>query len=135
MGYSYLSAFKGRAAYAWATETTIYVKETNKRMGIGGKLYRALENAAKCQNILNLNACIAYPDAADEFLTRDSVAFHQRCGYREVGEFRKCGYKFDRWYNIVWMEKLIGTHGSNPLPVLAFPTLDTETLQAIGITQ
>lgn len=31
-------------------------------------------------------------------------------GYRLVGEFYQCGYKFGRWYNMVWMEKVIGEH-------------------------
>lgn len=55
-----------------------------------------------------MNACIAYPcGQADEYLDRDSVGFHQSMGYRLVGEFYQCGYKFDRWYNMVWMEKHI----------------------------
>lgn len=41
----------------------------------------------------------------DKYLTKDSVAFHTRMGYRMVGEFHRCAYKFDRWYNMVWMEK------------------------------
>lgn len=40
----------------------------------------------------------------------NSTEFHAHLGYRMVGEFHKCGYKFNRWYNMVWMEKLIGEH-------------------------
>lgn len=37
-----------------------------------------------------------------------------------VGEFHQCGYKFKRWYNMVWMEKFIGEHQENQLPVIRF---------------
>ena len=56
----------------------------------------------------------------DPYLTRASVAFHERRGYRTVGEFTRCGYKFRRWYNMVWMEKLIGPHLTDQPPVLPF---------------
>ena len=39
-------------------------------------------------------------------------------GYRMVGEFYQCGYKFGRWYHMVWLEKHIGSHEGTPLPVL-----------------
>ena len=74
-------------------------------------------------NILNLNACIAYPETEDEHLTKASVEFHQRLGYRMVGEFHQCGYKFDRWYNMVWMEKMIGVHLEHQPAVIPYPEL------------
>ena len=46
----------------------------------------------------------------DEYLDKNSAMFHAHLGYRLVGEFYDCGYKFGRWYNMVWMEKLIGEH-------------------------
>lgn len=123
LGYAYTGPFIGRAAYAWAAETTIYLKEDKKKMGIGRALYEALEKVSRVQNILNLNACIGYPEAEDEYLTGNSVQFHGHMGYRMVGEFHKCGYKFGRWYNMVWMEKLLGEHGENPKEVISFPAL------------
>lgn len=110
VGYACANPFKQKAAYGWAVETTIYIKEDCKRMGIGRVLYTELERILKLQNILNLNACIGYPIVEDEHLTKDSVKFHEKMGYRMVGEFYKCGYKFNRWYNMVWMEKHIGEH-------------------------
>lgn len=110
VGYVYAGAFKARPAYDWAVETTIYVDAGRKRSGVGRMLYQALEQALAAQNIVNLNACIAEPIGEDEFLTRDSVLFHERMGYRMVGKFHQCGYKFRRWYDMVWMEKHIGPH-------------------------
>ena len=112
VGYAYASSFKDRAAYAWSVETSIYVDKSLKRTGVGGLLHRVLEKELKKRGFLNMNACIAYPECEDEYLTRDSVEFHKYMGYRWVGEFTRCGYKFGRWYNMVWMEKLIGQHKS-----------------------
>ena len=120
VGYAYAGTFKERAAYDWAVETTVYVREDMKKSGIGRALYTALEEALAVQGILNLNACIAFPENEDEYLTRDSVMFHERMGFREVGRFHKCGCKFGRWYDMVWMEKLIGEHVENPPAVRSF---------------
>jgi L-amino acid N-acyltransferase YncA len=122
LGFAYAGPFKGRAAYDWAVETSIYVEETRKGQGIGRKLHDALEAALKEQGILNMNACIGCPPNGedDEYLTMDSVRFHSRMGYRMVGEFYQCGYKFNRWYNMVWMEKQIGRHEEKQAPVKPF---------------
>lgn len=120
VGYAYAGDFHSRAAYAWGVEVSIYVKSDMRRSGIGRALYAELERILKLQNILNLNACIAYPETEDAHLTKDSVRFHERLGYQMVGEFHKCGYKFQNWYNMVWMEKHIGEHMTEPLPVKNF---------------
>lgn len=129
LGYAYTGAFVGRAAYDWSVETTIYLKNGCQKMGLGKRLYQKLEVISKAQNILNLNACIGYPSIEDEFLTKNSVQFHEHLGFRFVGEFHQCGYKFNRWYNMVWMEKMIGEHRTPPTPVIAFSQLQgIETL-------
>lgn len=114
LGYAYAGRFQPRKAYDWAVETSIYVDQGRKRSGVGGSLHRALEAVLKEQGVLNMNACIAYPAAEDQYLTKNSAEFHSHLGYRWVGEFYRCGYKFGRWYNMVWMEKHIGEHTQNP---------------------
>ena len=114
LGYAYAGSFNERAAYDWAVETSVYVGQDKKKQGIGGRLYQALEQTLGEQGILNLNACIAYPEVEDEYLTHNSVQFPRHLGYRLVGEFHQCGYKFGRWYNMVWMEKHIGSHPAAP---------------------
>lgn len=124
LGYAYTGPFVGRAAYGWSAEVSIYLKETKRKMGIGRRLYDALEQISKSQNILNLNACIGYTETEDEHLTNNSMEFHAHMGYTLVGRFHNSGYKFGRWYDMIWMEKLIGEHSDNPLPVIAFPALE-----------
>ena len=123
VGYAYAGAFHARAAYDWAVETSVYVARVLRRRGVGRRLYTSLEEILTLQNILNLNACIAYPAEEDPYLTRDSAEFHQRLGFRQVGRFHQCGYKFGRWYDMIWMEKLLGPHSSPQPPVRPFPEI------------
>lgn len=110
LGYAYAGTFKGRRAYDWSVETTVYVKQDCRQKGVGRLLYEALEEKLKDKGILNMYACIAYTDKPDENLTNDSMHFHEAMGFELVGTFHKCGYKFDKWYDMIWMEKIIGEH-------------------------
>ena len=129
VGYAYAGNFKERAAYDWSVETSIYVHKDKRGMGIGKRLYEALENILRFQNILNLNACIACPAKEDEYLTKDSVLFHEKFGYSMVGKFHACGYKFNRWYDMVWMEKMIGEHLEKQPPIVPISEIE-HTLDA-----
>ena len=110
VGYAYAGVFKNRAAYLYSCETSIYIDRDKRRNGYGRILYEALEEALKAIGIKNLYACIGDPISEDEYLTKDSESFHRRLGYTKVGSFHKCGYKFGRWYDMIWMEKFIGDH-------------------------
>ena len=110
VGYAYAGPFKARAAYDWSCELSIYLDRDRRGRGFGRALYTALEERLKAQGIQNLYACIAYPDEADEYLTTNSADFHEHMGYRRAGLFRQCAYKFGRWYNMIWMEKMVGEH-------------------------
>lgn len=131
-GYAYTGSFVGRAAYNHDAEVSVYLREDRRRQGLGKALYTAIEEISKAQHITNLYACIGYPEEEDEYLTRNSAQFHEHLGYKQAGVFRKCGYKFGRWYHMVWMEKMIGEHGQNPQPFIPFPELEAEALQRIG---
>ena len=134
LGYAYLGPFVGRAAYQWAAETSIYLRMDSRGLGLGRALYEAIEGIARAQNLTNLEACIGRPAGeADEHLTDNSVEFHTHMGYRMVGEFHKCGYKFGRWYHMAWMEKLLAPHVPNQAPVRPFPELTAPELAALGI--
>ena len=89
---------------------------------MGRALYEALERALKAQGILNMNACIASAAAEDEYLTDASHRFHEHMGFHVVGRFHSCGYKFGRWYDMIWMEKHIGEHDT-PQPIVPFSRL------------
>lgn len=105
-GYAYASTYKTRSAYDWSVEVSIYVNKDSRKSGFGTLLYNELEKKLQLQNITNLYACITYPN-------EKSVNFHQKFGYKKIGHFTKCAYKFDKWRDIIWMEKFIGDHNSN----------------------
>ena len=121
LGYAYAGTFIARAAADWSAEVSVYIRHSARGLGLGRKLYEALEAILRLQGIVNLAAAIAAPNSEeDEYLTRDSLKFHSRMGYELVGEFKQNGHKFGRWYNLVWMEKYLGEHMENhphPLPV------------------
>ena len=75
VGYTYASAFNSRAAYGWSVTTSIYLRQDYKRKGLGTKLYLALEEILKRQNVINLNACIAYTAFSDAYLDDTSSIF------------------------------------------------------------
>ena len=110
LGYAYAGVFKDRAAYSHSCEASIYIEHDARRQGCGRSLYEALEEELKKRDIINVYACIADPIVEDEYLTKNSEGFHRHLGFEKVGVFHKCGYKFGRWYNMIWMEKLIGPH-------------------------
>ncbi|MBQ6508122.1 MAG: N-acetyltransferase [Flexilinea sp.] len=114
IGYTYAGPFSPRLAYSWSAETTIYVDHHLRKQGIGRKLYEAMEEELRKMGIRNLYARIGYPETEDEYLTKNSARFHKHMGFRLIGEYHQCGYKFGRWYNAVNMEKIIGDHPEHP---------------------
>lgn len=122
LGYAYASAFKGRAAYDWSAETSVYVRENCAGRGIGKALYSALEEFLRRQHICNLCACIAYPHPA-------SIAFHEYFGYRTVAHFHSSGFKNGKWHDMIWMEKELCPHTVPPMPFIPFPQLEQQPVQ------
>ncbi len=116
LGYTYVSAYKECAAYDWSVETSIYVSQDELHRGIGRCLYEVLETYLQKQHICNLYACITYPNP-------DSVAFHQKMGYREVAHFHHAGFKLGQWHDIIWMEKQLCPYAAPPEPFIPFPAV------------
>ena len=106
-GYAYAGLFRIRAAYAHCCELSIYLDRSARGRGYGRKLYEELEKELGKLGYRNLYACIGDPIAEDEHLTRNSEQFHQHMGFTKIGTFHRCGRKFDRWYNMIYMEKII----------------------------
>lgn len=116
LGYAYAGTFHDRKAYDHSVETSIYVDKDLHKAGIGTLLYEELEKYLKMQNIVNVNACITYPNPVSE-------AFHKKHGYKIAGHFTKCGYKFGKWKDMIYMEKFLGEHKEKPEDVIWFSML------------
>ncbi len=118
VGYAYASAFKGRAAYDWSVETSIYVSQEVRSSGVGSLLYEKLEEYLTAQHICNVCACITYPNPP-------SIAFHEKHGYETAAHFHASGYKQGKWHDMIWMEKTLCPHTTPPAPFIPFPELGT----------
>lgn len=153
IGYAYVGRLHERAAYDWSVETSIYVDRGAQKQGLGRQLYERLEAILRAMNIISVNACIAYPGTMnanvadrtrkdlregtadsgvdigeDPYLDTNSPDFHAHLGYQLVGHFHACAYKFDRWYDMIWMEKWIAPHPAKPEAMIPFPELSTEVV-------
>ena len=111
VGYAYTAPYIARRAYDWTAEATIYIRADQRGKGLGRRLYTALERISELQGIRRLYVCVAVPAAEDEYLTRNSADFHEHIGFRRIGTFRDCGYKFGNWYDMIWMEKILKAPG------------------------
>lgn len=154
IGYAYVGRLHERAAYDWTVETSIYVDRSARKQGLGRQLYERLEAILRAMNIISVNACIAYPGTMnataqdrmhedhregpadsgasigeDPYLNTNSPDFHAHLGYQLVGHFHACAYKFDRWYDMIWMEKWIAPHPAKPEAMIPFPELPEEVVE------
>ena len=99
------------------------LNSARQRAGIGKILYEELEKYLKKQHILTLVACVSKAEVPNNYITQKSVEFHQHMGYERVGTIKKAGYKFEFWYDLVFMEKQIGDYVIEPPRVLDFPDI------------
>ena len=110
LGYAYACRPFERRAYAWCAEPSIYLKSSARGQGIGKKLYTALEALLKLQGYRVLLALITGENTG-------SLRFHEKLGYCTAGELKACGYKFQRWLSVFWMEKQLETvHNPSEIP-------------------
>ena len=98
LGYAYASAPFERAAFRWCAEPSVYLRPEAQGRDIARKLYTALEWILEKQGYQVLYALIT-----DE--NHPSLRFHEKMGYRQMVRFPDCGFKFDRWLGLIWMEK------------------------------
>ena len=92
-GYAYASKWKGRCAYRYSVEATIYLDPDRTGKGLGGELYTALIDAIKAASMRSIIGGIALPNDA-------SIRLHERLGFKKVGHFEKVGFKHDQWVDV-----------------------------------
>jgi L-amino acid N-acyltransferase YncA len=100
-GYAYASTFRGRIAYRFSVEVTVYVAEHARGGGVGRTLYRALLQLLAHQGYRRAFAGIALPNDA-------SVALHRAAGFTETGVTHAAGFKFDTWHDVAFYERELG---------------------------
>jgi phosphinothricin acetyltransferase len=99
-GYAYAAAFRPRAAYRYAVETSVYVERAAQRRGLGRKLYEALLQRLEAQGYAQAIASISLPNDA-------SVRLHEALGFAVAGVYRQVGYKMGGWHDVgLWQRAL-----------------------------
>ena len=102
LGYAYCNWFKPRPAYRFSAENSIYLAPGTQGHGLGRLLLTELAAQAQAVGVRKLIAVIG--DSANA----GSIGVHRSLGFEPVGTIRSCGWKFDRWLDIVLMEKSLG---------------------------
>ena len=115
LGYAYASAPYERAAFRWCAEPSVYLRPEARGRGIAKTLYTVLEWILEKQGYQVLYALITAEN-------QESLRFHKKMGYLHKVEFCNCGFKFNRWLGLVWMEKrikIVETPSAFPRPWLS----------------
>jgi len=99
-GWSALNPFHARPGYRFTAENSVYVAAPMRGRGLGKLLLGPLMEAAQARG---LHAIIAAIDAENEV----SIRLHARFGFEKVGHFKQTGFKFGRWLDVVYMERLL----------------------------
>ena len=93
VGYAYASKWKGRCAYRFSVESSVYVAADRTGQGVGAELYGELLERLRRGAIHVVIGGIALPNEG-------SQALHERFGFRKVAHFQQVGFKFERWIDV-----------------------------------
>ena len=118
IGYAYASAHKDRAAYQWSVDVSAYVDGKAHRGGVGRALYGALFRILQLQGFVNAYAGITLPNPASE-------GFHRAMGFVPVGVYRRVGYKFGAWHDVIWLSLALAEHVAEPSAPRPLPEVRT----------
>lgn len=98
LGFATYGQFRAGIGYRYTVEHTIIVGEGLSGRGLGGTLMLAVEEHAKLRGMHSMIAGVSAENTA-------AIHFHKRMGYAEVGRLPEVGKKFDRWFELVLMQK------------------------------
>ena len=106
LGFAYCNWFKPRPAYRFSAEDSIYIAAEAAGSGVGRALLSELACRAEQAGVRKLIAVIG--DSANAA----SIGVHRSVGFANVGILKSCGWKFDRWLDVVLMDKTLGLGAS-----------------------
>ncbi|HVS78025.1 MAG TPA: GNAT family N-acetyltransferase [Steroidobacteraceae bacterium] len=101
VGFSSFGDFRAWPGYRYTVEHTVHVRADRRGGGVGTRLLEALFPRAAS---LGKHMMIAAVDAANAA----SIRFHERLGFEQAGCLREVGRKFDRWLDLVFLQRRIG---------------------------
>jgi phosphinothricin acetyltransferase len=101
-GYAYASRFRQRIGYRFTLEDSVYIRPEDLGRGLGRLLLGRLIEECEALGARQMVAVIG--DSANEA----SLRLHERFGFRRVGVLEKVGWKFERWFDAVLMQRELG---------------------------
>jgi len=101
VGYAYSWSYRPRPAYHLTRETSIYLDPSVRGRGIGRLLYPVLLDTMAASGVHTAVALVALPNPS-------SAALHRACGFEHVGTMREVGFKFEKWVDVEWYQKMLG---------------------------
>ena len=101
LGYASFGPFRPHDGFGRTVEHSIYVAPAHRRRGAAGLLMPAL---IACAQRGGRHAMVGGLDAANAA----SIALHERFGFERVGLMPQVGFKFDRYLDLLWMQKTLG---------------------------
>ena len=102
LGFAYAGPFRHRSAYRYTVEDSVYVAPESQGLGAGRKMLNELVERCTRAGYRQMVAVIGDPE------NNASVAFHAAMGFRSVGTLHSIGFKFERWIDIVIMQRPLG---------------------------
>lgn len=100
LGFSTFGDFRAWPGYRYTVEHSVHVREDRRGTGIGAQLVSALFPRAIA---LDKHVMIAGIDAANA----GSIRFHERLGFETAGCLRQVGWKFGRWLDLLFMQRVL----------------------------
>ncbi|MDB5562008.1 MAG: hypothetical protein JWN11_1426 [Hyphomicrobiales bacterium] len=100
VGYAYASTFRPRPAYRFTCEDTLYLAPEAVGQGIGTALLGQLITDSQAFGFRQMIAVITAEG-------KHSVALHAKLGFKVLGTYPELGFKFDRWLDIVHMQRTL----------------------------
>ena len=108
LGYAYATPFRPRHGYRYSVEDSVYLHRGARGQGLGRLLLAEL--LARCTALGARQMLAVVGDSANEA----SVALHRSLGFEVAGQFRHIGRKFDRWLDVVMLQRALGPGNSLP---------------------
>jgi phosphinothricin acetyltransferase len=102
LGYAYANHFRPRRAYRFCLEDSIYLAPEAMGQGVGRLLLAEL--MARCEAAGTRQMLAVIGDSANA----GSIGVHRALGFEQVGLMKSTGWKFDRWLDVVVMQKALG---------------------------
>lgn len=102
LGYAYANHFRPRLAYRFCVEDSIYLHRDARGQGLGTLLLAEL--IARCEAAGARQMLAVIGDSANA----GSIGVHRRLGFEHVGVMKSAGWKFDRWLDVVVMQRSLG---------------------------